>query len=117
LRYSDNKKIFVMDDALVKPECLIISLTIMQGQSYNAGLVLMQKGIGGFITFNCSVMDVNRLLFLREFLTALKSKPSFTAYADAFVYVIRDKRYKHPANWVGIRFYSSSMNYLYKGAD
>ena len=117
LWYSDNKKNFVMDDALVKPGCLIIDLTIMQGQSYNTGLVLMQKGIGGFITFNCAVIDVNRLLFLREFLTALKSKPSFTAYADAFVYVIRDKRYKHPANWVGIRFYSSSMNYLYKGAD
>jgi len=76
---------------------------------------MVQKGVGISMLLNSAVVDVNSIIFIREFCNAVKKDSFINSYISAYQNLKKDKRFKNPAYWLGIRFYSRTIKGIYDG--
>ncbi len=115
VEYNNLKKELMINDYMLQTNFLFINLSNTLQIPYNYLLFMIQKEMGKYILLNTSVADVNRIIFIREFCKAVTLESIVNSLISAQQYLKKDKRFKHPAYWMGIRLYSRTLKGIYDG--
>ncbi len=115
--YNNVKKGLMINGDVVQSGNVFINLANTSQVSYYYCLFMIQKETEISVLLNNAVSDVNSIIFLREFCNAIKTNSFLHAYMSAYQYMKKDKRFKNPAYWVGIRFYSRTIKGIYDGVN
>lgn len=115
VEYNNLKKELMINDYMLQSNFLFINLNNTIQIPYNYLLFMVQKEMGNYILLNTSVADVNRMIYIREFCKAVKVESLINSLVTAQQYLKKDRRFKHPAYWMGIRLYSRTLKGIYDG--
>jgi len=115
ISYNNAKKGLMINGDMIQSDNLFINLANTSQIAYYYCLFMVQKGVGISMLLNSAVVDVNSIIFIREFCNAVKKDSFINSYISAYQNLKKDKRFKNPAYWLGIRFYSRTIKGIYDG--
>ncbi len=115
ISYNSAKKGLMNNGNMVQSGYLIINVANTSQVSYYYCVFMVQKEMGISIMMNSAIADVNSIIFIREFCNKIKTDSFLDSYSSAYQYVKKDKRFKNPAYWLGIRFYSRTIKGIHDG--
>lgn len=113
ISYNSAKKGLLIDGDII--DNVLINIANTSQSAYHYCLFMVQKETGISLLLNSAVADVNSIIFIREFCNSVKRDSFLNSYTAAYQYLKKDKRFKNPAYWLGIRFYSRTIKDLYDG--
>ncbi|MGB4267961.1 MAG: tetratricopeptide repeat protein [Spirochaetota bacterium] len=117
ISYNNVKKGLMINGDVIQSGNVLIIVANTSQVSYYYSLFMLQKKMGISILLNSAVSDVNSIIFIREFCNTIKTDSFLNAYMSAYQYLKKDKRFKNPAYWLGIRFYSHTIKGIYDGVN
>jgi Tol biopolymer transport system component/tetratricopeptide (TPR) repeat protein len=117
ISYNTVKKGLMINDNMIQPGNVFINIANTSQVSYYYCLFMIHKEMGISVLLNSAVSDVNSIIFIREFCNTIKTDSFLHAYMSAYQYLKKDKRFKNPAYWLGIRFYSRTIKGIYDGVN
>lgn len=117
ISYNNVKKGLMINGDVIQSGNVFINLANTSQVSYYYCLFMIQKEMGISVLVNNAVSDVNSIIFIREFCNTIKTDSALNAYISAYQYLKKDRRFKNPAYWLGIRLYSRTIKGIYDGVN
>ena len=115
ISYNNAKKGLMINSDMIQSDNVFINLANTSQIAYYYCLFMVQNEMGISMLLNSAVVDVNSIIFLREFCNAVKKGSFLNSYVAAYQYIKKDKRFKNPAYWLGIRFYIRTIKGIHDG--
>ncbi|MGQ9842245.1 MAG: tetratricopeptide repeat protein [Spirochaetota bacterium] len=115
ISYNNVKKGLMINDDMIQSDNVFINLTNTSQIAYYYCLFMVQNKMGMSILVNSAISDINSIIFIREFCNAFKRDSFLNSYISALQYLKKDKRFKNPAYWIGIRFYIRTIKDIHEG--
>lgn len=115
ISYNNAKKGLMINGDMIQSANVFINLTNTSQIAYYYCLFMVQNKMGMSMLVNSAVSDINSIIFIREFCNAFKRDSFVNSYISAFQYLKKDKRFKNPAYWLGIRLYIRTIKGIHNG--